>query len=77
MSFKSDNNENDGIGFFDKYLTLWVVLCMIAGIMIGKFLPVAPSFLGKLEYAQLSLPKCAVFFNLHCPLSGYFYLILL
>jgi len=44
------------IGFFDKYLTVWVVLCMIAGILIGKFLPGIPAFLGKLEYARVSIP---------------------
>ena len=44
------------IGFFDKYLTVWVVLCMIAGVMIGKFLPGIPVFLGKFEYAKVSIP---------------------
>ena len=45
-----------GISFFEKYLTLWVVLCMVAGILIGKFAPVIPEFLGKFEYAQVSIP---------------------
>ncbi len=40
-----------GIGFFEKYLTVWVALCMVAGILIGKFIPSIPEFLGKLEYA--------------------------
>ncbi len=45
-----------GISFFERYLTVWVILCMVAGILIGKFLPAVPAFLGKLEYAQVSLP---------------------
>ncbi len=45
-----------GIGFFEKYLTLWVVLCMVAGISIGKFLPAIPDFLGRFEYANVSVP---------------------
>lgn len=44
------------IGFFEKYLTLWVVLCMIVGVLIGKFTPAIPAFLGKFEYAQVSIP---------------------
>jgi len=44
------------IGFFDKYLTVWVALCMIAGVLIGKFLPDVPAFLGRFEYAQVSIP---------------------
>ena len=42
--------------FFEKHLTLWVLLCMAAGILIGKYLPGIPAFLGQFEYAQISLP---------------------
>jgi len=38
--------KNTGIGFFEKYLTLWVTLCMAVGILIGKYLPVIPEFLS-------------------------------
>ncbi len=50
------NKQNQGIGFFEKYLTVWVLLCMAAGILIGKFLPAVPDFLGRFEYAQISIP---------------------
>jgi len=45
-----------GIGFFEKYLTIWVLLCMATGILIGKFLPGIPAFLEQFEYAEISLP---------------------
>lgn len=45
-----------GISFFEKYLTVWVALCMVVGILIGKFLPGIPDFLGKFEYANVSIP---------------------
>lgn len=45
-----------GISFFDRYLTLWVALCIIAGIAVGKLMPVVPETLGKLEYANVSVP---------------------
>ncbi len=48
--------KQSGIGFFEKYLTVWVLLCMAVGILIGKFLPAVPSFLGRFEYAQVSIP---------------------
>jgi ACR3 family arsenite transporter len=48
--------EKKGLGFFEKYLTLWVVLCMGAGVLIGLFLPAVPAFLGRFEYAQVSIP---------------------
>lgn len=50
------NKQNQGIGFFEKYLTVWVLLCMAMGILIGKFLPAIPSFLGTFEYAKVSIP---------------------
>ena len=48
--------EFAGIGFFERYLTVWVVLCMVAGVMIGRFLPGIPEFLGRFEYEQVSIP---------------------
>jgi ACR3 family arsenite transporter len=48
--------QTAGISFFEKYLTVWVILCMAVGILIGKFLPEIPNFLGKFEYAQVSIP---------------------
>lgn len=48
--------KTSGIGFFERYLTIWVVVCMIAGILIGQFLPIVPAFLGQFEYANVSIP---------------------
>ncbi len=48
--------EFAGIGFFERYLTVWVILCMIAGVLIGRFLPGVPAFLGRFEYEQVSIP---------------------
>lgn len=50
------NKPKLDISFFDKYLTVWVALCMIAGVLIGRFLPAVPNFLGKFEYANVSMP---------------------
>ena len=50
-------NENTaGISFFEKNLTLWVALCMVAGVLIGKYLPSVPAFLSRFEYAKVSIP---------------------
>ncbi len=53
------NNEKQapsGISFFEKNLTIWVILCMIAGVLIGTFLPAIPAFLSRFEYANVSIP---------------------
>ncbi len=46
----------EGISFFEKYLSVWVTLCIVAGVAIGKFLPQIPDFLSRFEYAQVSIP---------------------
>lgn len=48
--------KKSGIGFFEKYLTVWVILCMAIGVLIGQFLPGIPAFLGRFEYANVSIP---------------------
>ena len=50
------DKKNIGISFFEKYLTLWVMLCMAIGVFVGKFLPFLPSFLSQFEYANVSIP---------------------
>jgi len=48
--------EKIDMGFFQKYLTIWVAICMVVGILIGKFLPKVPEILNKFEYAKVSIP---------------------
>lgn len=48
--------EKRKIGFFEKYLTVWVALCIVAGIAVGQYLPGIPNTLSKFEYANVSIP---------------------
>jgi len=50
------NEKTQGIGFFEKYLTVWVLLCMAAGILIGKFMSGIPTFLEKMQFAGQNIP---------------------
>lgn len=49
-------NGKSGIGTFQRYLSVWVLICMALGIIVGKFIPVIPEVLGKLEIAGISIP---------------------
>lgn len=57
-----------GLGVFEKYLTLWVAACIITGIAIGKYLPAFPAALGKLEYANVSLPVAVLIWLMIYPM---------
>lgn len=49
------NKKSEGISFFQKYLTLWVLLCMIIGVVIGQVFPALATFLNTFEYARVSI----------------------
>ena len=44
------------ISFFERNLTFWVLLCMVVGVFIGKFLPVIPNALDKWQIYGISIP---------------------
>ena len=44
-----------GIGFFEKWLSVWVALCIAAGLALGSALPELFAFLAGLEYASVNL----------------------
>lgn len=44
------------MSFFERYLTVWVLLCMVVGVLMGIFIPAIPEFLGQFEYAEISIP---------------------
>lgn len=50
------SKENHGIGFFQKYLSVWVAFCMATGVLIGQYIPALPAFLSQFEYANVSIP---------------------
>lgn len=41
---------------FERYLTLWVFLCIVAGIALGRGWPAPFQAIGRLEVAQVNLP---------------------
>ena len=48
--------KNKKLSLFEKNLTIWVVVCMVIGVFIGKYIPSIPNFLGNFEYANVSIP---------------------
>jgi ACR3 family arsenite transporter len=48
--------KKKGIRFFERFLSLWVVICIVVGIVVGKYLPNVPSYLNQFEYANVSIP---------------------
>ena len=44
------------LSVFERYLTVWVFLCIVAGVLLGQTLPGVFQAIGRMEYAQVNLP---------------------
>lgn len=60
--------EKRTLGTFEKYLTIWVLLCIAIGILFGKSFPDIAEILNKLQYFQVSLPIAICLFFMIYPI---------
>jgi len=56
------------MGFFERYLTLWVALCIVAGIALGHLLPDTFHAIGGLEVAQVNMPVALLIWLMIIPM---------
>ena len=56
------------LGFFHKYLTVWVALCILAGIGLGAAFPGTAQFLNSLSIAQVNIPVAILLFAMMYPI---------
>jgi len=56
------------IGFFEKYLTVWVALCIAAGIMLGTLLPGVFHAIGAAEIAKVNIPVAVLIWLMVIPM---------
>src|ERR1700720_4586878 len=53
---------------FERYLTVWVALCIIAGVALGLFLPHVFQAIGRAEVAQVNLPVAGLIWLMIVPM---------
>ena len=56
------------IGFFEKYLTVWVALCIVAGIALGHMLPGLFGVIAAAEIAKVNLPVAVLIWLMIVPM---------
>ncbi len=56
------------MGFFERYLTLWVALCIITGIGLGHLIPQVFQSVGGMEIAQINLPVALLLWLMIVPM---------
>jgi len=62
------DSPKSGLSLFAKYLSFWVALCIVLGVAIGYFMPGVPAFLGKFEYARVSIPVAVLIWLMIYPM---------
>ena len=66
-STESQSGREKGLGVFEKYLTLWIVICIVLGLLVGRFLPGFGQFIDSLKFRQLSIPIGILLFFMMYP----------
>src|ERR1039458_9044894 len=59
------------LAVFERYLTLWVFLCMVAGVVLGRLAPNLTASLSKLEFGQgtqVNIPMAVLIWMMICPM---------
>lgn len=52
----NNNDEDGGLGFFEKFLALWVAICMIFGIILSQVIPTISETIESWQIARISIP---------------------
>lgn len=61
-------SQGDKINFFERYLTVWVFLCIVVGILLGHWFTGPFQLLGKLEVSQVNLPVALLIWLMIIPM---------
>jgi len=60
-------NKELSLGLWEKYLTLWIAICIVAGLLVGRFVPAFGQLMDSLKFVQLSIPIGILLFFMMYP----------
>jgi len=63
-----ERDGGKGLGFFERYLSVWVALCIAVGVAIGQLIPAVPEVLGGMTVAQVNLPVAVLIWAMIFPM---------
>jgi len=64
------DTPSGGMGLFERYLSIWVGLAIIAGVVLGQLAPSVPEVLSRFEYAQVSIPIAILIWAMIFPMMA-------
>jgi ACR3 family arsenite transporter len=68
LETKEEHTKKElSLGFWEKYLTLWIAICIVVGLLVGRIIPAFGQFMDSLKFAQLSIPIGILLFFMMYP----------
>lgn len=67
MTCKPMPATKESLGVFEKYLTVWIAVCIVVGLLVGKFLPQFGQYMDSLKFRSLSIPIGILLFFMMYP----------
>lgn len=64
---QSEVKHEASLGLFEKYLTLWIAICIVVGLLVGRFFPAFGQFMDSLKFNKLSIPIGILLFFMMYP----------
>jgi ACR3 family arsenite transporter len=68
VSSARDISKAPAMGLFERFLTLWVALCIVAGIVLGQMLPAVFRAIGAATIAEVNLPVAVLVWLMIIPM---------
>lgn len=65
---KTLSQKNSGMGLWERYLSLWVALAMVVGVLLSQVMPAIPEFLSQFEYYNVSIPTAILIWLMIFPM---------
>jgi arsenite transporter len=63
-------STSEGMGLFERFLSVWVALAIVAGVLLGQFAPAVPETLSRFEVAQVSIPVAILIWAMIFPMMA-------
>jgi ACR3 family arsenite transporter len=67
LTASKETAKSETLGIFEKYLTLWIAICIVIGLLVGRFIPQFGQFMDSLKFRQLSIPIGILLFFMMYP----------
>ena len=63
-----ENGKRKMTGVFERYLTVWVALCIVIGVALGQLMPGVFQAVGRIEVAHINLPVAVLVWLMIIPM---------